>query len=107
MHTIALLIINYEKSSPDREAVVILELHDFGRVADVHHALLDELEGEFLQRRRLVDGQGVVHVEPKELDLLQMEGSVDEHPVGREERRGETWSGERSLQSVRPIPVKL
>ena len=67
--------------------MVVLELHDFGRVADVNHALLDELEGELLQRRGFVHGQGVVHVEPEELDLLQMERAVHEDSAGDMRRR--------------------
>ena len=65
--------------------MVVLELHDLGRVADVHHPLLDELEGELLQRRRLVHGQRVVHVEPEKLDLLQVQRAVHENPAGKTE----------------------
>ena len=48
-----------------------------------YQPVLDQLKAQVLILRRLVLGEGVVHVEPIELDLLQSEGAVDENPEKR------------------------
>ena len=50
---------------------------------DFYQPVLDQLKAQVLILRRLVLGEGVVHVEPIELDLLQSEGAVDENPEKR------------------------
>ena len=50
---------------------------------DFYQPVLDQLKAQVLILRRLVLGEGVVHVEPIELDLLQSKGTVDENPGKR------------------------
>ena len=50
---------------------------------DFYQPVLDQLKTQVLILRRLVLGEGVVHVEPIEFDLLQSEGAVDENPEKR------------------------
>ena len=50
---------------------------------DFYQPVLDQLKAQVLILGRLVLGEGVVHVEPIELDLLQSEGAVDENPEKR------------------------
>ena len=52
-------------------------------VPDFYQSVLEQLKAKVLIFRRLVLGEGVVHVEPIELDLLQSKGTVDENPEKR------------------------
>ena len=61
-----------------------LILSDFSfNSPDFYQPVLDQLKAQVLILRRLVLGEGVVHVKPIELDLLQSEGTVDKNPEKR------------------------
>ena len=52
-------------------------------VPDFYQSVLEQLKAKVLIFRRLVLGEGVVHVKAIELDLLQREGAVDKDPANK------------------------
>ena len=69
--------------SAHREAWLVLEVRDLGWVPDLYQSVLEQLKAKILIFRRLVLGEGVVHVKAIELDLLQREGTVDKDPANK------------------------
>lgn len=59
---------------------IILDIIDLWRVAYLYQPSLHHLKPKCLVLLRLVLRQGVVHVEPVELDLLQQQGTIDKDP---------------------------
>ena len=66
--------------SSHRPLPIILDIIDLWRVAYLYQPCLHHLKPKCLVLLRLVLCQGVVHVEPVELDLLQQQGTIDKDP---------------------------
>ena len=66
--------------SSHRPLAIILDIINLWRVAYLYQPCLHHLKPKCLVLLRLVLCQGVVHVEPVELDLLQQQGTIDKDP---------------------------